>query len=116
MSTFTCIDCKKTKPIQKNGGTGYANDLNNPVCYDCCGKHDWAYMKKHGRITLYLTEDGVANWPGTLKFKVNEMKTGRHNIARVRYDVWFTDKDGRVWHGVQYGDNTQLCHCKRKAA
>jgi hypothetical protein len=39
--------------------------------------------------------------------------TGRHNIAGVRYDVWFRGPDGHVWWGVQYGDMTQICHCKR---
>jgi hypothetical protein len=30
--------------------------------------------------------------------------------------VWFTDSDGRRWHGVNYGHNSQLCHCRRLRA
>jgi hypothetical protein len=70
-------------------------------------------MKDEGRITLYLTDDGrVTNWPNSLSFKGHVSK-GRHNIAGTRYDVWFTGPDGHRWHGTQYGDNTQICHCKR---
>ena len=29
------------------------------------------------------------------------------------YDVWFIGPDGKEWHGVQYGDLTQVCHCRR---
>lgn len=60
----------------------------------------------------------VSNWPGTLKFRCQEKK-GRHNIAGTRHDVWFTDHQGNEWWGVQYGEWTQICHCrklKRKAA
>lgn len=31
----------------------------------------------------------------------------------VRYDTWFTGPDGKQWHAVQYGDNTQIAHCRR---
>ncbi len=124
MATFTCWQCGETKPIQTEGGTGYAR-VDTPqgekiVCYDCCAVRDRIQMVQTGRITLYLTRPGigsgqVANWPGTLHFPVHQgaIKTGRHNIAGKRYDVWFTGPDGKPWHGVQYGDNTQICHCRR---
>lgn len=118
MATFHCIDCDKDKPIQTNGGTGYATTDKGLVCYECCAKRDRDEMVATGRATLYLTiaKDGknctVSNWPGSLKFTGGWQK-GRHNIARVRYDVWFVGPDGANWHGVQYGDNTQICHCRR---
>ncbi len=130
--TFTCCKCGKTKPVQTSGGTGYAGSEYHKVCYDCCAIEDKEYMLKEGKITLYLTggighdKDGrkmvsatwfgethVSNWPGILKFTVEHIRLGYHNFARYRYDVWFKGPDGFEWHGVQYGDNTQICHCKR---
>lgn len=56
----------------------------------------------------------IVNWPNSLSFKVvGGPYRGSHNIARVRYDVWFVGPDLHIWHGVQYGDYTELCHCKR---
>lgn len=52
------------------------------------------------------------NWPGSLEFRC-WTRTGNHNIARTRYDVWFYGPDGYIWYGVTYGEDTQLCHCKR---
>jgi hypothetical protein len=87
----------------------------------CCAIVDRERMGDTGRATLYLTLNGpngstVGNWPGTLNFQVGRIKVGRHNIARRRYDVWFAGPNGATWHGVTYGDNTQICHCRRIAA
>ena len=57
----------------------------------------------------------MSNWPGTLKFRVRYKRVGSHNLAGRRVDVWFTDSDGREWHGINYGHNSQLCHCRRLA-
>lgn len=110
-------------------------------CYECCANFDREQMSKDGRATLYLTVPDeftgysravgraggwqaipsylpsepvyyVSNWPGSLKYPAFVRK-GRHNLAGTRYDVWFTDFQGRKWHGVQYGENSQLCHCRR---
>jgi transcription elongation factor Elf1 len=123
--TFTCTRCKQEKPVQHSGGTGYGKDANgNIVCYACCAELDKEQMTKGEPITLYLTcqdflpwkqqshhiSGKVTNWPGTLEIPCNGW-TGCHNIAGIRYDVWFTFA-GHKWHGVQYGNNTQLCHCK----
>jgi hypothetical protein len=128
VATFKCIDCGEEKPLQTNGGTGRAlTDAGESVCYACCAVRDRAYMVEHGRITLYLTlaarpqawggltrAGTVSNWPGTLNLGFDLPVTlGRHNIAGRRYDVWFDGPDGHKWHGVTYGDNTQICHCKR---
>lgn len=115
---FKCIRCQEEKPILTRGGTGYAIDADGKqICYACCALEDQAYMQAHGKIILYLTREGdhyeVSNWPGTLRYRCSFAKRGRHNIAQVRYDVWFFDEHGREWHGYQVGDETQLCHCKR---
>lgn len=86
------------------------------------GKHDRKQMAETGKIVLFLTiseymnmrlfQDGkLTNWPGSLEIPCR-VKRGRHNMAGTRYDVWFR-LHGKEWHGVQYGDNTQICHCKR---
>lgn len=117
--TFHCAACGQDKPVHKDGGTGYGyNDKEETICYACCGERDKADMQANGKATLYLTmEQGkpamVSNWPGTLKIEPHHIRVGRHNIAGKRYDAWFTGPDGNPWHGVTYGDNTQICHCKR---
>ncbi len=122
---FVCAECGEEKVhVNPNGcgGTGYGIDrAGNKVCYACCGKHDLADMRETGRAVLYLTEEGtqgtvVSNWPGTLKIRVTHLRKGSHNIAGSRTDVWFTDGDGRQWHGVQLGEFSQLCRCKRLKA
>ena len=111
------------------GGTGYAHPSHNStekICYECCAVQDRELMTHNGRYTLYLTcppggkyrgmvygEVKVTNWPGTLVFRSGAVRVGLHNIAGKRYDVWFDGPDGYVWHGVTYGDNTQICHVKR---
>ena len=73
-------------------------------------------MHDTGAQVYYLTEgaDGavVTDWPGVLKFQ-GYVTIGSHNLAGRRVDVWFADSDGREWHGVNYGHNSQLCHCRR---
>lgn len=118
---FVCGDCGQTKPVHTEGGTGYGyleeGDKAKPVCYACCGKREEASMKETGKAVLYFTPDKggngckVTNWPGTLELRGGYTK-GRHNIARWRYDVWFVF-DGWQWHGTVYGNNTQICRCKR---
>lgn len=120
---FLCADCGETRPVQTSGvGTGYGYDKRNrPICYACCGKNDRLAMDKTGRAMLYLTikpdlggsygNAEITNWPGTLRFAGRYHK-GNHNIAGSRYDVWFK-VDGQNWHGITYGENTQICHCRR---
>ena len=116
---FVCVDCGQEKIHVDSLTTGYGIDKQGrKVCYSCCGKRDSADMSATGRAVLYLTEEGpegavVSNWPGTLKFRVRYKRVGSHNLAGRRVDVWFTDSDGREWHGVNYGHNSQLCHCRR---
>lgn len=116
------LDCGHTIDKPDGFGAGYGADSDGrKYCYECCGKLDRVRMSETGRATLYLTHNDsrswfdwrVGNWPGTLSFKPLYGRTGHHNIARKRYDVWFNGPDGHVWHGVTYGDNTQICHCRR---
>lgn len=94
--------------------TGYGRDKDgNRHCYECCAKNDREAMIRDGRATLYLTDKGITNWPGSLRFRHGPIREGRHNIAGSRYDTWFAGPDGFTWHAVQYGENTQICHCKR---
>lgn len=121
---FTCTICKQEIIHENNFTIGYGVQNGQKVCYECCGKQDREWMKNHDKIMLYLTgEDSlilgekpnrwmVTNWPGTLKISCSNPRIGRHNIARTRYDVWFR-LDGQNWHGVQYGENTQVCYCRK---
>ena len=108
------LECGHKESPHSDITRGYGTDADGKrQCYQCCADLDRAYMIEHGRIALYLTDKAITNWPASLSFPVLSRTTGRHNIAGVRYDVWFRGPDGATWHGVQYGDNTQICHCKR---
>jgi hypothetical protein len=122
MSTFHCDVCNqdKTHPDDRCS-TGYAvNKADEKVCFACAAVLDKQSMIENGNdngVPLYLTKDEkgwkVGNWPGSLTFRCGVPIKKRHNIARTRYDVWFTGPDGKDWHGAQYGENTQIVHCKR---
>jgi len=113
-----CDCCGKEIEKPDHIGTGYGT-LTNPDgseeihCYACCSVWEEGEMRSTGRATLYDCEKEVADWPGGLRFKVISRSTGDHNWGLKRYDVWFRGPDKRVWHGVRYGDMTQLVHCKR---
>ena len=137
-----CARCGYSGPFRVCGdgqttGRLYGSRQDGSIlCDACCGETDREDMVRTGRAMLYLTippkgearstyglkgefrrySDGsvyLSNWPGTLRFNLGAVKKGRHNIAGVRYDVWFTGPDGKEWHGVQYGGMTQICHCRR---
>lgn len=119
MKYYTCDRCKKLIVIFKGScTTGYGtNEKKEKICFDCCGEDDKQYMREHKKISLYLFLDGhgrgiVTNWPGSIEWKNLHVRKGRHNIAGVRYDVWFWF-EGTEWHGVCYGDNTQILHCQK---
>lgn len=119
-ATFKCSDCGHAKPLATEGaaGTGYARvgkDDADMICYECAGVREERDLLAKGKGYLYLTSEGNAhkltNWPGTISIRIGYVRTGRHNMAGRRYDLWFNWK-GRDWHGVQYGDNTQICHVR----
>lgn len=118
-------ECIPTEYVSGYGEAGEKTLIGKPgdkLCFACCAEGDRRTMDQDGRITLYLTLQGepgsvwgsgkVSNWPGTLSFPCKG-KRGHHNIAGARYDVWFNDHQGNPWHGTQYGNNTQLCHCRK---
>ena len=125
-----CSRCNYSGPFRvcgdgKTDGRLYGRTPAGEVhCDVCCGEEDKARMIETGRATLYLSRHEpeplglsgwrLSNWPGTFSIKLlMSPKVGLHNMAGRRYDVWFTGPDGKDWHGVQYGDNTQICHCRR---
>jgi len=131
----TILDCGHKPSEHGPYTTGYGTDAKGKTrCYDCCADVEREWMREHGNTTLYLApakrkaedeakmvtgqsrdtsgEWKVTDWPGKLSIPVDRISKGRHNIAGVRYDVWFRF-EGRRWHGVQYGDWTQICHCRR---
>lgn len=133
--TFYCYHCNRIKSYKSNSIAGYANFQGEKYCFDCCSVIDRNYMIDNGKITLYLTLNEnyrkclnkykpgffnmlnsgyISNWPNTLKFNCNiQFRRHGHNWGLNRYDVWFKGPDGFLWHGVSYGENTQLVHCKR---
>lgn len=111
---FLCSNCGQTKPVGTSGGTGYGYNADHSIiCYECCAVQDRAEMIETGRAVLYLTDGEVTNWPGTLRFKVGQIRKGRHNMAGVRRDFWFAGPGNTTWHGVQYGENSQVAWCRR---
>jgi hypothetical protein len=117
------LDCGHPESNNGSGcGTGYGQDKHGKrYCYACCAERDKRSMRETGRAVLYLTTKPdlggdygnaeITNWPGSLKLTGRYHK-GSHNIARTRYDVWFKF-EGQNWWGVTYGEDTQICHCKR---
>lgn len=128
MKSVICQKCGTVcKP--KGIGTGYGVMDGKTYCYDCFGIIERDLLIKEGKGILYLSweqecepfnEHGwyypknakISNWPGTFSLPIRAIKVGRHNFTRRRYDVWFKFNDTE-WHGVIYGDNTQLCHVRR---
>jgi hypothetical protein len=122
------LDCGHPPSEHTVTTMGYVRGADGRTyCYDCCADRERAAMIETGRATLYLTIDTqttgagqritrgyvVTDWPGRLRFPARYVRTGRHNIARVRRDFDFTGPDGFRWVGVQYGDNTEIAHCRR---
>ena len=105
---FKCCVCNK-----EYDKMGYGVRPNgDKVCYPCCGHEDFKELMnltKGQKVIHYLTERGVENWPGSLIIRPYKRKRGKHNIAGTREDVWF-ELDGKKFHGVQYGDFSQICH------
>lgn len=135
---FYCIDCRETKPIAKEGGTGYATLADgSKVCYACAGLRDARKLRETGKLVGYLTIDSPAsrtdmearrtlrkinarytgnsgtfsNWPGTFKVKTGSIAYSRNNFGADRLDFWFSWEGARYW-GVNVGDS-QLARVRR---
>ncbi len=121
IQVFNCSKCGLLKPVQTSGGTGYGVDRKTDAktCYACIGEEDQKELENAvigDKFTHYLTNSNnegyqVTNWPGSWKTGKLHCRKGRHNIAGCRYDVWF--KVGKnYFHGVTFGNMTQICHIK----
>lgn len=67
---------------------------------------------------LFIRNEKVINWPGSLEFKIESMRVGNHNMSKVRFDVRFlvpnaANQTIEVWHGTRYGTDTEVLHCRR---
>lgn len=120
-SPTKCDDCGKS--ITPMGvAAGFAlmprGDHVTYLCYKCTANHEKETMRSTGKIDLYLVGDGkaqpfkVSDFSGHLTFKPTRVSVGKHNVASKRWDVWFRFEN-ETWHGVCYGNSTQVLHCKR---
>jgi hypothetical protein len=111
------LECGHPPSPHESFTPGFGRDSKgNRMCYPCCAEEDRRQMRAEGKIGLYLTgkegEWTLVNWPGSLKITPYRARIGGHNIAGRRVTVWF-NFEGSEWIGVLYGENTQVCHCKR---
>lgn len=137
--TFLCSICQQSRPMIS--GRGYRiSAAGERVCFACSAELDRQRMMKQGRATLYLnlrfdtsrgrqkcsvtgrlrfpvsiSDSYVSDFTSTLRFPAKKIKITKHNLAGIQYYVWFTGPDGCEWVGVQVGDKTQICHCRRKS-
>ena len=128
MAKEVCFRCGGDFIKNYDFDTGYGIDRNgHKICFKCCGEIDRQELDSleiGGKgVIHYLTSKTevldwgkkttyeVSNWPGSMRFNVF-CKEGRHNFAGVRRDVWFS-YNGKNFHGVQYGNNSELCYIKR---
>lgn len=108
------LDCGHPPTPNSGYGTGYGTDEHGRRhCYACCARNDRASMTATGKAVLYLADDEVTNWPGTLRFRIGGRQVGAHNIARTQTHFWFLGPDDLWWHGVQFGSMSMLARCRR---
>lgn len=126
--TRKCFDCGKVVGLRKlhdatySLGTGYGVDKRGKaVCYDCCAIRDGKELEAlpyGGKTCLYLNEKlhdtvkHITNWSGTLAIPVRYTRQGKHNMAGVRRDVWFSYK-GDEYQGTQYGNFSDIVHIRK---
>ena len=118
-----CFQCGGDFVKNYDFDTGYGvNHDGHRICFKCCGENDRKDLDSLNfgeKIIFYFTKENneksgygtISNWPGSLKISCYYRK-GWHNMAQVRHDVWFTF-NGKKFHGVQYGYNSELCYIKR---
>ena len=121
LAETTILDCGHLESAHSEFSRGYGTDSESKKhCYACCAEQDKKQMREKGKICLYLVTRMVngtkryyaTNWPNSLSFMLSGVRKGRHNMAGTRYDGNFVF-EGMWWHGVQYGENTQIFHCTR---
>ena len=122
MAKLICAECGKE--IQRDGVMcGYGRTVDGKIlCYDCCAKHtekEFDSLPQGEKTYLYLVSKNgdlyVTDWTGRFSIPVYRHRKGRHNIAGTRTDVWFS-RYGKKYHGVNYGEFSQICHIKQVKA
>lgn len=105
---FLCDDCKTIKPVQTNGGTGYAYMPNSdkPICYNCADKRQIEDLKDRSKsFYAYLGKGVVTTWTGgklmTVKWSRRCELTRRSNWhSRESYvSIHAVDVHGGHWTG-----------------
>lgn len=87
---------------------------SNVLCDNCSSLFQKAEMVVTGKTKLYDTGGmHLSNYSNTLHFDIIGSQRGNHNIAPCRIDFWFNGPDNHTWHGILYGNNTCVVHCKR---
>ena len=127
---MNCARCNQTIIRPSEYLPGYGTYKGQKLCYACCANMEREDMISTGKAVLYLVSRDetilsgnaaglvrktyeVTDWPGNLRFPVSHVRRSVHNLATWRYDFQFIGPDGKVWSGVNYGDNTQIARCKR---
>ena len=93
--SFTCHNCGQTKRNNPHScSTGYGTDAKgNKLCFNCIAAIDsdeLANMQPGEKTIHYYSNGKITNWPGSLVIITLYKKTGKHNIAVKRTDIWFT--------------------------
>lgn len=113
---FKCSQCGTTKPIDKNGGTGYATDSENgnKTCYVCMGLNDAKRLKElqpGAKMMLYWDGKAITNWPGTLTVPVKSPNIWVTGYKRKTTHIVFTF-EGKKYKAFQMGHNAQVAHVR----
>jgi hypothetical protein len=76
------------------------------------GQYLFYLLDNQDKTCLYNERFSIVNYNNSVVFNNIWVKKGKHNFAGTRYDAWFVF-EGYWWHGVNYGENSQLIHCKK---
>ncbi len=114
--SFKCSQCGKDKVHESEFSTGYGTDKEgNKICFECCGLNnakELDNLKKGEKSIQYWDGKNIINWPSSLVIKPYYTTKGRHNIARIREDIYF-NFNGNKFHATQYGNNSQIAHIRK---
>lgn len=123
MATFQCFDCREVKPVQTDGGTGYAvlSKLNERVCYACAADRDRRDASLGRPIVAYVGKrnarslNDLTTWAGV---KIGSCYLGkswrvRSHIGPHMYQV-YSIIDGVTFTGRSFGEGmcVSLRPCK----
>lgn len=102
------------EPDPSKGGAGYAvTKSGRTYCPDCMVPRQRETMTRTGEGKLIVKGDDVQNEFGTLIFRIEEHREGKHNFSGQRHDIWFTGPDGMRWQGTRFGKREGPIEVKR---